>query len=86
MPEVAEDGEVRQSVQAVQAAVEIHLVVAVLEMAVMELLIQVVALVVQQSLEQAVQAAPALLSSSTPYHHKLYSCSKALPLGNARQV
>lgn len=39
-----------------------------------------------QGVLQAAQAAPALLSSSTPYHHKPYLRSKALPLGNARQV
>jgi hypothetical protein len=35
---------------------------------------------------QAAQAAPALLSSSTPYHHKLYSCSKALHNGQCLLV
>jgi hypothetical protein len=32
------------------------------------------------------QAAPVSLSSSTKYQAKRYLCSKALPLGNARQV
>jgi hypothetical protein len=36
--------------------------------------------------DQALLAAPALLSSSTPYQAKLYLPSKALLLGNARQV
>jgi len=42
-----------------------------------------------EALEQpqtVAQAAPALLSSSTPYQAKPYLRSKALLLGNARQV
>jgi hypothetical protein len=50
-------------------------------------LIQAEGVVLQvTALTQAAQEAPALLSSSTPYHHKPYLRSKALPLGNARQV
>jgi len=36
--------------------------------------------------EMAQQAAPALLSSSTPYQAKPYLRSKERPLGNVRQV
>jgi hypothetical protein len=45
-----------------------------------------VAEVAQEQVLLAVQAAPALLSWSTPYQAKLYLRSKALLLGNARQV
>jgi hypothetical protein len=49
--------------------------------------VAVVAVLATALLEvRQVQAAPALLSSSTPYHHKRYLRSKALLLGNARQV
>ena len=55
----------------------------------LEVLIPVAAEVVHLTylrLLQAAQAAPALLSSSTPYQAKLYLRSKERPLGNARQV
>ena len=42
--------------------------------------------VVLEQAQQAEQAAPALLSSSTPYQAKRYLRSKALLSGHARQV
>ena len=62
-----------------------------MEMVPMDRQIQAVAVEVVLLLEahpvvQAAQAAPALLSSSTPYQAKPYLHSKALLLGNAQQV
>jgi hypothetical protein len=55
------------------------------ELGLLALQIPAVAAVAVEIIMEA-QAAPALLSSSTPYQAKPYLRSKALLLGNARQV
>ena len=73
-------------VVAVVVAQEVLLGLEVLELQILAAAVEEQHSLVAHHLIQAVQAAPALLSSSTLYQAKRYLRSKALPSGHARQV